>query len=73
VGIQHTLAPNLQGFSVGQTNALLDGFGQRPETATKRSPSRAGKYFVNSKTGGDRLELSWRDLDALLDQLAAAA
>jgi len=33
----------------------------------------AGKYFVNSKTGGDRLELSPRDLDALLDQLAAAA
>jgi hypothetical protein len=33
----------------------------------------AGKYFVNSKTGGDRLELSCRDLDALLDQLAAVA
>ena len=33
----------------------------------------AGKYFVNSKSGGDRLELSCRDLDALLDQLAAAA
>jgi hypothetical protein len=32
-----------------------------------------GKYFVNSKTGGDRLELSRRDLDALLDQLAAVA
>lgn len=31
----------------------------------------ASKYFVNSKTGGDRLELSCRDLDALLDQLAA--
>ncbi|MFM8331619.1 MAG: transposase [Candidatus Methylumidiphilus sp.] len=33
----------------------------------------AGKYFVNSETGGDRLELSRRDLDALLDQLAAVA
>jgi hypothetical protein len=33
----------------------------------------AGKYFVNSETGGDRLELSCRDLEALLDQLAAAA
>ncbi len=33
----------------------------------------AGKYFVNSKTGGDRLELSCRDRDALLDQLAAVA
>ena len=33
----------------------------------------AGKYFVNSKTGGDRLELSCRDWDALLDQLAAVA
>jgi hypothetical protein len=33
----------------------------------------AGKYFVNSKTSGNRLELSCRDLDALLDQLAAAA
>jgi hypothetical protein len=33
----------------------------------------AGKCFVNSKTGGDRLELSCRDWDALLDQLAAAA
>jgi hypothetical protein len=33
----------------------------------------AGKYFVNSETGGDRLEISRRDLDALLDQLAAAA
>jgi hypothetical protein len=33
----------------------------------------AGKYFVNSETGGGRLELSARDLDALLDQLAAAA
>ena len=33
----------------------------------------AGKYFVNSKTGSDRLELSCRDWDALLDQLAAVA
>jgi hypothetical protein len=33
----------------------------------------SGKYFVNSKTGGDRLELSCRDWDALLDQLAAVA
>ena len=33
----------------------------------------AGKYFVNSKTGGDRLELSCHDWDALLDQLAAVA
>jgi hypothetical protein len=33
----------------------------------------AGKYFVNSKSGGDRLELSCRDWDALLDQLAAVA
>jgi hypothetical protein len=31
----------------------------------------AGKYFVNSETSGDRLELSCRGLDALLDQLAA--
>ena len=33
----------------------------------------AGKYFVNSKTSGDRLELSCRDWDALLDQLVAVA
>ena len=33
----------------------------------------AGKYFANSKTGGDRLELSRQELDALLDQLAAVA
>ena len=33
----------------------------------------ARKYFVNSKSGSDRLELSCRDLDALLDQLAAVA
>jgi len=33
----------------------------------------AGKYFVNSETGGDRLELSGRELEALLDQLVAAA
>jgi hypothetical protein len=33
----------------------------------------AGKYFVNAKTDGDRLELSRRDLDALLEQLAAVA
>jgi hypothetical protein len=38
-----------------------------------RRATWAGKYFVNSKTGGDRLELSCRDLDALLDQLAAVA
>ena len=31
----------------------------------------AGKYFVNSKTGGDQLELSCHDWDALLDQLVA--
>jgi len=31
----------------------------------------AGKYFVNSKNGGDRLELSCHDWDALLDQLVA--
>ena len=33
----------------------------------------AGKYFVNSKTGGERVELSCGDLDALLDQLSAVA
>ena len=33
----------------------------------------AGKYFANAKTGGDRLELSRQELDALLDQLAAVA
>jgi hypothetical protein len=33
----------------------------------------AGKYFANSKTVGDRLELSRQELDALLDQLAAVA
>ena len=31
----------------------------------------AGKYFVNSKNGGDQLELSCYDWDALLDQLVA--
>jgi len=38
-----------------------------------RRATWAGKYFVNSKTGSDRLELSCQDLDALLDQLAAVA
>ena len=38
-----------------------------------RASRRLGEYFVNSKTGGDRLELSCRGLDALLDQLATAA
>jgi len=33
----------------------------------------AGKYFVNFKTGSDRLDLSRQDLDALMDQLEAAA
>jgi hypothetical protein len=33
----------------------------------------AGKYSVKSKNGGDRLELSCREWDALLDQLAAVA
>jgi DDE superfamily endonuclease len=33
----------------------------------------ARKYYANSKTGSDRLELSCRDWDALLDQLAAVA
>ncbi|MFM8442477.1 MAG: hypothetical protein ACKN9W_03930 [Methylococcus sp.] len=33
----------------------------------------AGKYFVNVKTDCDRVELSRRDLDALLEQLAAVA
>jgi hypothetical protein len=31
------------------------------------------KYFVNSASGGERLELSPRDCEALLDQLAATA
>jgi len=38
-----------------------------------RRATWAGKYFVNSETGSDRLELSCRDWDALLDQLAAVA
>ena len=38
-----------------------------------RRATWAGKYFVKSKTGGDRLELNCRDWDALLDQLAAVA
>ena len=33
----------------------------------------AGKYFVNSKTGGERVELSQGDFESLPDQLAATA
>jgi hypothetical protein len=33
----------------------------------------ARKHSVNSKTGSDRLKLSCRDWDALLDKLAAVA
>jgi hypothetical protein len=33
----------------------------------------AKKYFVNSKPGNDRFELSQQDCEALLDQLAATA
>lgn len=38
-----------------------------------RPAIRAGKYFVNSEPGGDRQELFRRELDVLLDQLAAVA
>jgi hypothetical protein len=33
----------------------------------------AKKYFINSKSGNERLELSLQDCEALLDQLAATA
>jgi hypothetical protein len=33
----------------------------------------ARKYFVNSESGGERLELSPRECEALLNQLAATA
>jgi hypothetical protein len=66
--IEHGVLPVRQAAWYKKTDATFSDV-----LAYVRRAIWSGKYFVNSKTGGERLELSFRDCEALLDQLAATA